>query len=222
MLDTAHAIQAILHGDWEKAIQINLQILAENKKDIETLNRLAFAYTALGNIAQARETYQKVLAIDECNPIALKNLKKLGDSNSRKNTYTPFSIANNMFLEVVGKTKVVTLVNTAPPGILRTLQAGQPLVLSIKRMKIFVLDEKEQFLGMLPDNISKRLIKFLTGGNKYTTYVKSVENRTVIVFMREIKRSARFKNQPSFVISDAPQQSLMNNKRKNHEDVSEE
>ncbi len=227
MTDTAHAIQAILHGDWEKAIQLNLAILEENNQDIETLNRLAFAYTALGKIANARGIYQKVLDIDPCNPIALKNIKKLGDSNSRKNEYTPFTINNTMFLEEVGKTKVITLVNTAPPRVLRTLQPGLPLILHIKRMKIFVLDEKQQFLGMLPDNSSKRLIKFIKGGNKYTTYIKSVENRIVTIFMREVKRSAKFKNQPSFVITDASQQTLiLPNKRKNnetnHHDISEE
>jgi len=227
MTDTAHAIQAILHGDWEKAIQLNLAILEENNQDIETLNRLAFAYTALGKIANARGIYQKVLDIDPCNPIALKNIKKLGDSNSRKNEYTPFTINNTMFLEEVGRTKVITLVNTAPPRVLRTLQPGLPLILHIKRMKIFVLDEKQQFLGMLPDNSSKRLIKFIKGGNKYTTYIKSVENRIVTIFMREVKRSAKFKNQPSFVITDASQQTLiLPNKRKNnetnHHDISEE
>ena len=199
----------------------------ENNQDIETLNRLAFAYTALGKIANARGIYQKVLDIDPCNPIALKNIKKLGDSNSRKNEYTPFTINNTMFLEEVGKTKVITLVNTAPPRVLRTLQPGLPLILHIKRMKIFVLDEKQQFLGMLPDNSSKRLIKFIKGGNKYTTYIKSVENRIVTIFMREVKRSAKFKNQPSFVITDASQQTLiLPNKRKNnetnHHDISEE
>lgn len=225
MIDSAQCIQAILQGDWQNAIALNLEVLQQNPQDVETLNRLAFAYTAIGKISKAREAYQKVLEIDECNPIALKNLKKLSENISRKNGYTPFSINNNMFLEEVGKTKVITLVNAAPPKVLGTLQVGQPLTLSIKRMKIFVLDEKEQFLGMLPDNVSKRLIKFINGGNKYTTYVKSVENRIAMIFMKEEKRAVKFKNQPSFIISDTQHSLVIHNKRKNadeNHDLSEE
>lgn len=214
MIDASQAIQAILQGDWNNAITFNLQVLEQNPDDVETLNRLAFAYSALGKVNKARAMYQKVLEIDECNPIALKNLKKLNDGSSRKNGFATFAINNNMFLEEVGKTKVVTLVNTAPPSMLRTLQAGQPLTLCIKRNKIFVLDENEQFLGMLPDNISKRLIKFIKGGNKYITYIKAVENRNATIFMKEIKRASKFKNQPSFIVNDGSQSLVIHSKKK--------
>ena len=65
-------------------------------------------------------------------------------------------------------------------------------------MKIFVLDNNKQYVGMFPDDISKRLIKFLNGGNKYEAYVKTVDNHRLIIFVKETKRSLRFKNQPSF------------------------
>ncbi len=224
MTEASQAIQAILQGNWEKAIALSLVLVEENPQDVESLNRLAFAYTALGKTGKAKEIYQQVLEIDECNPIALKNLKKLADG-SRKGTITSFSINNDMFLEEVGKTKVITLVNTAPPRVLRTLQSGQPLCLNIKRMKIFVLDERQQFLGMLPDNISKRLIKFIKGGNKYLIYVKALEDHSATVFMKEIKRSARFKNQPSFIVGEGQTLVIHGSKRKaaeaNH-DLSEE
>lgn len=214
MTEATQAIQAILQGNWDKAIALSLLLVEQNPEDVEALNRLAFAYTAIGKITKARETYHKVLELDDCNPIALKKLKKLSDSTSRKESFSTFSINTDMFLEEVGKTKVIALVNTAPPKVLRTLQSGQPLVLHIKRMKIFVLDEHEQFLGMLPDNISKRLIKFINGGNKYSLYVKAIESHTVAIFMKEIKRATRFKNQPSFFFSDAQQTVVVHTKKK--------
>jgi len=228
MTNAIQAIQATLQGNWEQAITLNEELLQENPKDIETLNRLAFAYTAIGNAGEAKKLFQMVLDIDGSNPIALKNLKRLGDGGIKKNGFSPFHIDNTMFLEEVGKTKVISLVNTAPLNILRILQVGQPLTLCIKRSKIFVLDGKEQFLGMLPDNISRRLIKFLNGGNQYMTYVKAVFNRDITVFIKEIKRSNRFKNQPSFFISDSSQQSpIFIKKKKSHissegEETSEE
>lgn len=218
------AIQATLKGDWQKAIELNLAILKENPKDLESLNRLAFAYTVIGKIKEAKSTYNKVLKIDNANPIALKNIKRLGETATRKVVQTNFQIDNNMFLEEVGKTKIISLVNTAPPKTIRMLQVGQAVVLSIKRLKIFVLNEAKQFLGMLPDNISKRLIKFMKGGNLYASYIKAVDQHGVTIFIKETKRVARFKNQPSFVVSDIPKQSfnMSSNKRKNHEVESDE
>ncbi len=218
------AIQATLQGDWKRAIELNLAILKENPKDIESLNRLAFAYTVTGKIKEAKTTYNKVLKIDNANPIALKNIKRLGENATRKNLPESFQIDNNMFLEEVGKTKIISLVNTAPPKVLRTLQVGQPVVLSIKRLKIFVLDQSKQFLGMLPDNISKRLIKFMKGGNLYASYIKAIDQHDISIFVKETKRTARFRNQPSFVVSDIPKQSLniSSSKKKNYIEESED
>jgi Flp pilus assembly protein TadD len=79
MLPTAlqkqQAIQATLEGNWELAIAINEDLLKGNPSDIETLNRLAFAYSILGKTTQAKKAYKKVLEIDIFNPIALKILK---------------------------------------------------------------------------------------------------------------------------------------------------
>ncbi|MDE2591120.1 MAG: hypothetical protein KGL95_15800, partial [Patescibacteria group bacterium] len=86
----------------------------------------------------------------------------------------------------------------------------------IKRLKIFVLNGEEKFLGMLPDNVSRRLIKFIKGGNKYIAYVKSIEERGLTIFVKEVKRVTKFKNQPSFMTSDVQKHPLVIKKGKNH------
>ncbi|HEX8964984.1 MAG TPA: tetratricopeptide repeat protein [Patescibacteria group bacterium] len=223
MIEKTAAIEATLKGNWDDAIVFNLQLLKENPKDIETLNRLAFAYAAAGKIKEAKAAYQEVLKLDEINSIALKNLKRLGEVPAKKVQTSNFLINNNMFLEEVGKTKLVSLVNTAPSKTLRALQVGQPLELVIKRLKIFVLDQNKQFIGMLPDNISRRLIKFMNGGNKYDAYVRAGEEHTVTIFIKEIKRVTRFKDQPSFVVGDIQKQTLVvSKKKKDYELESEE
>ena len=208
MIDTQLAIQATLQGNWDQAITLNLELLKENPKDVESLNRLAFAYSALGKNKEAKETYERVLAIDDLNAIALRNLKRL-EGLGKKSTPQVFHLDNSMFLEEVGKTKVITLVNPAPARILRRLQMGQPVVMHIKRSKLFVLDENKEFLGMLPDNISHRLIKFMNGGNKYEAYIRAAEEHSASVFIRETKRATRYKNQPSFVTFEGTKQTVV-------------
>ena len=195
------AIQIALTGNWEEAIKINEELLKENPQDLDTLNRLAFAYTAVGKLQEAKQTYQKVLDIDSANPIAQKNLKKVATASPQQIS-VPKTISTNMFLEESGKTKIVTLVNTAPVQVLQTLQVGQTVQLCIKRLKIFVQDEKKTFIGMLPDDLGKRLIKFIEGGNEYNAYVKSASGHDVVVFLKETKRSNKFKTQPTFLFGD--------------------
>lgn len=197
----SQAIQIALTGDWQKAIQLNQEILLGEPHDTETLNRLAFAYTALGKIKEAKETYEKVLAIDSLNPIAERGLKRLNTPGNHS-AGIPARLVSNMFLEESGKTKIITLVNTAPAQVIRNLQIGQTVLLCTKRMKIFVQDEKKQYIGVLPDDIGKRLIKFIDGGNTYETYIKAANDHGVTIFMKETKRTARFKNQPTFLFGE--------------------
>lgn len=201
------AIQTALVGDWETAIILNQELLKTNPDDIETLNRLAYAFTIIGKTRDAKNTYKKVLELDTQNPIALKNLKRLGTQPSTKyslRSSSPIPFYNvkrvgNMFIEESGKTKVIDLLNIADPKIVSLLRTGESLTLCVKRLKIFVLNAQDKYIGMLPEDIGKRLIKFLHGGNQYEAYVKAAENHRVTAFIKETKRAQRFKNQPSFI-----------------------
>lgn len=220
------AIQTALHGNWHDAIQINKALVQDNPKDIEALNRLAFAFTIQGKIRQAKSAYKKVLAIDPLNPIALKNIKRVtGMASQIDKINTNISVpVNHAFIEETGKTKIVELINIAQPKVVANLTVGQMLTIYVKRLKIFLKQQNNQYIGVLPDDIGKRLIKFVRGGNKYEAYVKSSNNHDVVVFIKEVLKKARFKDQPSFTqASDSSlkfekksaKKPLLNKKRRN-------
>ncbi len=190
-----HAIQTALEGDWQKAIDLNQLILQENPEDIDTLNRLAFAFLSAGNPKDAKNLYEKVLSLDMQNPIAIRNLKRLHDVNTKKTN----NIISNFFIEEPGKTKVMDLINIADKKIITLLRSGERLNLRIKRSKIFAYDLDNQFIGMLPDDLCQRLIKFIEAGNTYEAYVRTVDSSKVSIFIRETNRAKKFKDQPSFV-----------------------
>lgn len=198
----AQAIQTALHGDWTNAILLNQELLKENPQEIDTLNRLAFAYASSGDITKAKELYTTVLNLDTQNPIATKNLKRLSNLHDSKNGSAAPVIMNNIFIEESGKTKVIELLNIADKKMLMNLRCGEHLTISIKRSKIFLLDGSNQFVGMLPDDLSKRLIDFIAGGNMYDAYVKTVSPSKVVAFIRETKRDKKFKDQQSFAQSE--------------------
>jgi len=193
------AIQTALNGDWQNAILFNKDLIKENPEDLDALNRLALAYAITGRINLAKSTYLKVVRLDPLNSIALRNLKKIKEKSLKTNSNSKYYI-NNKFLEEPGKTKVIELVNIAQPKVLEQLRTGQYVNLSIKRLKIFVLDDK-QYIGVLPDDIGKRLIKFIKGDCQYEAYTKSANAHKVTIFIKELKKSSRYRNQPSFMSS---------------------
>lgn len=203
----SQAIQTALVGNWDKTITLNKSILQEEPDDIDTLNRLAFAFLNQGNNKDAKSIYQKVLLLDMKNPIALRNLKRLGDVYIKKMNFR----LNNLFIEEPGKTKIIELINVADKKIVSHLRCGEKLNLNIKRMKIFALDQDNQYIGMLPDDLCRRLIKFIHGGNKYEAYTRTAESTKISIFIRELKRTKKFKNQPSFAYTEKTKLSIDNN-----------
>lgn len=196
------AIQEALQGNWNKAIELNQELLNESPNDIETLNRIAFAYSATQRNKEALQMYEKVLSLDNQNPIALRNMKRLSASKSNgPASHVPLqtALSDTMFIEEHGKTKVVELNNVAQSQVIAHLMSGEMVHLRIKRSKIFVLDNDETYIGMLPEDLGKRLIKFMEGGNTYSACIKAIDKKSVTVFIKEVKRANKFKNQPSFV-----------------------
>ncbi len=218
----AQAIEKAFEGNWKAAILLNKELLKENPKDIETLNRLALAFSVTGKTKEAKSTYEQVLKIDNQNPIASKNIKRLSIQKPKGKNGTALVLnqdISSMFLEESGKTKVIELINIAEPKVILRLMTAEMLTLQIKRLKLFVLDAKNQYIGVLPDDIGKRLIKFIKGGNTYKICVKATGTHRIAVFIRETKRAGRFKNQPSFSQTEKTKMVLL---PKNHLKDSEE
>ena len=192
------AINAALKQNWTEAVQLNEILLTNEPTSIDSLNRLAFAFLSLGQPKNAKSLYEKVLSLDMKNPIAIRNLKRLNDSKTNK-INVPL---NNLFIEEPGKTKVIELLNIADKKAVSHLRSGEMLELRIKRNKIFAIDSENQYIGMLPDDICQRLIKFINAGNQYEAYIRTVDNNKICILVRETKRIKRFKDQPSFVSTE--------------------
>ena len=214
------AIAATLAGDWDNAIKLNKSLLEEAPDDVAALNRMGLAYSIIGNSKDAKASFEKVLTIDPLNSIALKNLKKLKSDSPKSDDSPIFIQVNNIFIEETGKTKVVELINLAQAEILQSLQTGQAVDMNVKRLKIFILQGKK-YIGVLPDDIGNRLIKFMKGGNKYEAFVKSANHQSVSIFIRELKKSSKFKDQPSFVQALEKKLHIKTDKPKAHKEESD-
>lgn len=195
------AAQAALESNWPEAIAINEKILNVNENDVEALNRLARAQVCSGDIQKAQKTYKKVLTLDPYNVIANKNMEKIQKTatvNGHTKSITLNQNLGRLFLSEPGKTKVISLLNLASPNVLAVLNYGEEVRLNQKTHSVTITTVEGVYLGALPDDIAHKLIAFITGGNKYEAYIKSISPKSLTIFVREIERSEKFTNQPSF------------------------
>lgn len=196
------AIAAALKLDWKEAIRINARLVKEKKTDIDALNRLGFALLKSGQMTAARKTFEKALKLDPYNQIAAINSKRAGVlkrkdvSGQKEGAISPF-----LFLEEPGKTKIVSLVNTAPSHILQGLVSGQEVQLRSRNHAVEIRTRANVYLGVLPDDLSFKLLKLLSGGNQYQTHVKSIKKNSLTIIVRELSRGKRFAGQPTFTPS---------------------
>ena len=124
------AIAQATAAQWADAAETNRRLL-ELGADSEAENRLAKALWELGELASAREHYQKALALDPTNRIAERNIDRLkvllveaGEKTvpAKDGSKAPVSI----FVEETGKTGFAHLTNLARPGRARPGQPGRP------------------------------------------------------------------------------------------------
>lgn len=198
---TKLAIDAALKCEWDKALDLNSQIIEVEPQNVECLNRLAKAYCELGQYSEAKKLYHQVLGIDAYNTIAQKNLQKVSafKKDGKKTNGISMTLSPASFLEEPGCTKSVPLIKLAEPQRLLTLSAGMMVNLMPKSRAISVTDLSNQYLGALPDDTSHHLLKLIKGGNKYQAFIKSVKSNRLVILIREVHRSKKFRNQASFL-----------------------
>lgn len=77
-------ISAFKEGQPDKAIELADRLLAENPQNTIALNFKGIGYTALGNIEQAKQQFEAVLALDKGDPTAHFNLANIALSADDK------------------------------------------------------------------------------------------------------------------------------------------
>lgn len=204
------AISAALSSNWEEALKINQQIIEVDPKNVDVLNRMGRAYFELGDLAESKKYFENSLKNDPYNQIAAKFLKrietfkktgvKLESYTNKQNLPMPNTrVTSDFFIEEPGKSKLVNLLKVAEPHKLSLLSPGEIVNLVVKNRGITITDQSNKYLGVVPDDLSHLLIRLIHGGNKYQASIRTIRTNSITILVREAFRSARFKNQPSFL-----------------------
>ncbi len=195
------AIKAAVANDWNKAKELNEQLLQETPDNVAALNRLGIALAMLNKKTAAMKSFQRALELDKNNLIAKNNLVRL-KVNKDSTLINPSLQTTVSFIEEPGKSKVIPLVSQGEPKVFSTLTIGEAVNLVPNKYKVKVISSSKHFIGYLPDNIARRLIELINSGYKYKVIMKSVNPKSPSIFAQEIHASKKLRGAPSFPLDD--------------------
>ncbi len=184
------AIQLALESKWEEAATLNRQIVQAQPTDVDAWNRLGKSLLELGRFREAHEAYAQSLQLDPVNSIAKRNLDRLAglqDQEQPRGGGAAARVAQDMFIEEVGKTGV-TILRQAPVELLPTLTAGDEVYLKPGDDAIRVETVAGEPLGAIEPKLGLRLLRLIEGGNQYAAAVKSVFDSDVELIIKETFR----------------------------------
>ena len=194
------AITLAIQGHWEEAVVVNKSISERFPSDIGAYNRLGRALTELGEFAQAKEAYNKVMELAPRNAIAAKNLARLASLSESKAASGSghHRIIPALFVTEMGKAGVVNLFNLAPGEILGRMGVGSQVHLKVEGRCLIVENGHGEYLGEVEPKCGLRLIRLMEGGNRYAVAILSVGDDGVRVIIREEYQHPSQMGQPSF------------------------
>jgi len=195
------AIEQASDAQWAEAAETNRKLL-ELGTDSEAENRLAKALWELGELGDAREHYQKALALDPTNRIAERNIERLKvllvEAGERTVPANPGSKAPvNIFVEETGKTGFAHLTDLARPAELAQVNPGDLVELVPEGNRLIAISNDVR-IGIVEPRVAARLIKLIAEGNKYHAGVTSLGDKDVRLIIREVFQDPRNYGKVSF------------------------
>jgi len=194
------SIQAALEADWPRAIELNKKILEAVPDDIEARNRLGHAYLELSKLDDAKAAYAEVLKLEPNNTIALRNQARITSlvEHKTKPHLTKTRTQSRLFIEDMGKTGILRLMNPAPPHILFKYSPGADAELREQEGLIAVHARDGEMLGFLEPKVGRRLLDLLRTGNQYIVALVANDQVNPRVAIRETFQSAENAHRISF------------------------
>ena len=200
------AVKAALEAEWPRSVELNKAILETTPDDVETRCRLGRALVELGKVDEARAAYEEVLRVEPHNLVAnrmLQRLKALGDVGKRP-VQTKTKTQPRLFIEDMGRTGIVRLINTAPAPILARYSAGVEVALQPAGELLAVHASDKELVGFLEPKIGRRLLAFIRGGNQYIAALVSADQQNAKVAIRETYQHPSMAGKVAFPGSHRP------------------
>jgi Tetratricopeptide repeat len=197
------AVELAARNRWQEAVETNRQLISLGE-DADTYNRLGKAYFELGNLAEARDTYQQALQLNPANTIAKKNLARLQEllarsgETSRPAKTTRQLVDLRLFITETGKTCLTTLVDVPRSAVVDAIVTGEKVDLRLEGRNVLAVDTDGNVIGRLEPKLAQRLTELMSGGNRYAAAIAHVNGAQLRMLIRETYQDPSQRGRISF------------------------
>jgi tetratricopeptide (TPR) repeat protein len=194
------AVAAALDADWARAVDLNQKIIEAAPDDVEARNRIGRAYIEQGRIDEAKAAFAEVLKAEPYNSIALRGQQRVTQllDHKAKAFTTKTKTQPRLFIEDMGKTGILRLINPAPAHILARYSVGSECELREQEGLLAVHATDGELLGFLEPKVGRRLIDMIRTGNQYVAAIVSNDQANARVAIREVFQSPENASRISF------------------------
>jgi tetratricopeptide (TPR) repeat protein len=194
------ATAAALDADWTRASELNQKILEAAPEDVEARNRLGRALIELGKLDEAKAAFAEVLKTEPYNSIAIRGNSRVTtlQEHKTKPATTNTKTQPRLFIEDMGKTGILRLINPAPTHVLAKYSPGAECDLREQEGLLAVHARDGELVGFLEPKVGRRLIDLIRTGNQYVAAIVSNDPANARVAIREVAQSAENASRISF------------------------
>jgi len=194
------ATAAALEADWPRAAELNQKLVETSPEDLEARNRLGRALIELGRLDEAKAAFAEVLKIEPFNSIALRGNSRVATLQEHKiKAFTTTTRTQpRLFIEDMGKTGILRLINPAPTHVLAKYSPGAECELREQEGLLAVHARDGELIGFLEPKVGRRLIDLIRTGNQYVAAIVSNDPLNARVAIREVFSSPENASRISF------------------------
>ncbi|HLQ05456.1 MAG TPA: tetratricopeptide repeat protein [Verrucomicrobiae bacterium] len=194
------AVAAALDADWTRAVDLNTKILEAAPDDVDAHNRLGRALIEQGKLEEAKASFAEVLKAEPYNSIAIRGTQRTTAllEHKSKSVTTTTRTQPRLFIEDMGKTGILRLINPAPAYILARYSPGSECELREQEGLLAVHASDGELLGFLEPKVGRRLLDLIRTGNQYVAAMVSNDQANARVAIREVFQSAENASRISF------------------------
>src|SRR5712691_9658792 len=194
------AVAAALDADWTRAVDLNTKILEAAPDDVDAHNRLGRALIEQGKLEEAKASFAEVLKAEPYNSSAIRGTQRTTAllEHKSKSVTTTTRTQPRLFIEDMGKTGILRLINPAPAYILARYSPGSECELREQEGLLAVHASDGELLGFLEPKVGRRLLDLIRTGNQYVAAIVSNDPANARVAIREVFSSAENASRISF------------------------
>jgi hypothetical protein len=179
------AIKEALKANWDKAIEINSEILQAYPQNIDAKLRLGHAFIQTKHLIKAKKVFNEVISHDPLNPVALKNIQLI---DKKVDVISPVNADPGALIKEPGTT-IETKIKLVGRGMTaESFAPGENLVVVSKRStaEIYrVKKDKDVLIGEVSDpDIIKCISKAFRADANVSASFKKGEDRIAEILIK--------------------------------------